>query len=86
MLGSNNEQMLAELEWIMKTAAEQATAQHAASGLTVDPSELKRLRQAARLSRPSASEAREGLLAAAWEGGGSGEAASPGAGGGGRIQ
>ena len=58
------QQLLAELEWIMKTAAEQATAQHAASGLTVDPSRLRWLKRAARLrARAGASEAREGLLA-----------------------
>jgi hypothetical protein len=38
--------MLSELDWIMKTAAEQATARHAAeSGLTVDPLMLKHLRR-----------------------------------------
>ena len=41
------EQMLYELEWVMQSATEQAMAQHAKSGLTVDP---RLLRERAHLS------------------------------------
>jgi hypothetical protein len=50
------QQLLGELEWDMKAAAAEATAQHAESGLTVDPKVMRVVRYNARIVRPSVCE------------------------------
>jgi hypothetical protein len=39
------QQLLAELEWTMKTAMEQATEDHTEGGLTIDPAVTRALKR-----------------------------------------